>query len=59
MRQDLRKLMSIGNHYKRMSITFRYNNWKLQKIITLQQRKKKMYEAVAELKMKVAVFQSQ
>ena len=59
MRSDLKKILSIGNHYKRLAITYRYNNWKLQKIITLQQRKKKMYEGVAELKMKIQLWQQQ
>lgn len=59
MRVDLRKLMSLASHYKRWAMTFRFNNWKLQKIITLQQRKKKMYEGVAELKLKVQHYQSQ
>lgn len=55
----MRKLMSLATHYKRWALTFRFNNWKLQKIITLQQRKKKMYEGVAELKLKVQHYQAQ
>lgn len=58
MRIELRRLLRIGNHYKKLAMTYRYNNWKLQKIITVQQRKKKMYEGVAELKTKISLWQS-
>jgi hypothetical protein len=34
MRLEMRRLMSIGTHYKSMAITYRYNNWKLQKTIS-------------------------
>ena len=37
-------------------MTYRYNNWKLQKIVTVQQRKQKMYEGVAELRVKMAHY---
>lgn len=56
VREDLRRLLALAQQYKRMAMTFRYNNWKLQKIVTVQQRKQKMYEGVAELRMKMAHY---
>jgi hypothetical protein len=57
MREDLRRLLRLATSYKKMAMTYRYNNWKLQKIVTVQQRKQKMYEGVAELRVKMAHFQ--
>jgi hypothetical protein len=57
MREDLRRLHRLATSYKRMAMTYRYNNWKLQKIVTVQQRKQKMYEGVAELRVKMAHYQ--
>lgn len=56
LRQDLRKLLSLAKNQKKMAITFRYNNWKIQKVLSMQQRKKKMVEGVAELKMKLTIW---
>lgn len=56
MREDLRRLLVLAKQYKSMAMTYRYNNWKLQKIVTVQQRKQKMYEGVAELRMKMAHY---
>ena len=53
IRVDLRRLLRLASSYKSLAMTYRYNNWKLQKIVTVQQRKTKMYEGVAELKMKM------
>lgn len=53
IRVDLRRLINLANSAKRVAISYRYNNWKLQKIVTLQQKKRKMYEAVAELRVKM------
>ena len=39
-----------------MSLAYRHNNYKLQKIITLQENKRKMYAGVAELKMKLHLW---
>jgi hypothetical protein len=47
MKRDLRKLMTIAKSYKRQSLTFRFNNWKLQKIVTTQKNLKTMYNGVA------------
>lgn len=56
IRVDLRRLLKLAQNYKKMAMTYRYNNWKLQKIVTTQQRKQKMYEGVAELRMKMNHF---
>lgn len=41
-----------------MAITYRFNNWKLQKIAALQQNKNLLYEVVAELKEKLKMWAS-
>lgn len=57
MRNERRRLMSLAKNYKRQAITFRFNNWKIQKIVGLQQKKLSIYKGVAELKMKLQIWQ--
>lgn len=56
MKRDLRKLISLANNYKKLSSAYRYNNWKLQKVVASQQNRQKMYEGVARLKMNIKIF---
>lgn len=58
-RSKLRSLMMMGSNYKRMIITYIYNNKKLQNIIRVQQKKKHMNDQLEELKDEVRVFQRQ
>ena len=34
IKRDLKKLLGLAKTYKKSAITYRFNNWKLQKIIT-------------------------
>lgn len=36
IRVDIRRLLKLAQSYKSMAMTYRYNNWKLQKIVTVQ-----------------------
>lgn len=33
VRNDLRKLVAMAKNYKKMALTYRYNNWKIQRIL--------------------------
>ena len=56
VRSELRKLISLAKNHKKMAITYRYNNWKIQKVLTIQSKKKQMQEGVSELKVKLSVW---
>ena len=53
MREDLRSLLKLANNYKRLAMTYRYNNWKLQKIVSVQEKKQEMEQGVERLRVKM------
>ncbi len=48
-RVNLRYLMNMGVNYKKIIMTYIYNNKKLEEIIQLQQKKKLMYKKLEGL----------
>lgn len=49
LRSDLRTYLVMANNYKAFIMTYFYNNRKLEKMIQIQQKKKKMYNGLEEL----------
>ena len=47
-------MMIMGNNFKKNIMAYIYNNQKLERIIQIQQRKKKMFQGVDDLKKEVA-----
>jgi CRISPR/Cas system CMR subunit Cmr6 (Cas7 group RAMP superfamily) len=50
-------MMIMGNNFKKNIMAYIYNNKKLERIIQIQQRKKKMFQGVDDLKKEVAHWQ--
>jgi len=43
VKRDLKKLVALAKNYKRAALTYRFNNDKLQKIISSEENRKKMF----------------
>jgi len=56
VKRDLKKLVALAKNYKRVAMTYRFNNEKLQKVITAEENKKKMYKGVSEFKLKMELW---
>ena len=55
-RIDLRNLNNLAKNQKRLGVTYRYNNWKIQKVLNVQKKKRDMYASVSELKLKLQLW---
>lgn len=53
LRTDLRAYLVMATNYKAQIQAYFYNNKKLEKMIQIQQKKKKMYDEVKSLKSEV------
>ncbi len=49
IRCDLRNYLLMANNFKSEIMAYFYNNTKLEKMITIQQKKKKMHDGVDEI----------